>query len=282
MGPADGPSEVLIHRRGTSPLAAAVANAASSHFAEQDDLHNSSVFHPATVVLALRLAVRARPQRRRPAGGRWRATRSAFVSANFSAARTTRCSTPPAQPHTGGGSGRRPAAGLSPEQMAHAFGSAGTQSAGLWEFLRDAVDSKQPHGACSRRGTDGRLPAGWIYGAQRILDGAQGMAAGMSSDADASRLTDRLGTRWALAKRHSSSMRRAGTHPAADALQQLMRTHGLAANDLAAVTALRAPGRDRRARAGGRSADRAPVEVLDGHRARNDRGSWSSGRHRVR
>ena len=27
MGPADGPSEVLIHRRGTSPLAAAVATA---------------------------------------------------------------------------------------------------------------------------------------------------------------------------------------------------------------------------------------------------------------
>ena len=57
MGPADGPSEVLIHRRGTSPLAAAVANAASSHFAEQDDVHNSSVFHPATVVFPPALAV---------------------------------------------------------------------------------------------------------------------------------------------------------------------------------------------------------------------------------
>jgi 2-methylcitrate dehydratase PrpD len=57
MGPADGPSEVLIHRRGTSPLAAAVANAASSHVAEQDDLHNSSVFHPATVVFPPALAV---------------------------------------------------------------------------------------------------------------------------------------------------------------------------------------------------------------------------------
>ena len=65
------------------------------------------------------------------------------------------------------------------------------------------------------------------------------MAAGMSSDADASRLTDRLGTRWALAetsfKFHASCRH---THPAADALQQLMRTHGLAANDLGAVTAL--------------------------------------------
>jgi 2-methylcitrate dehydratase PrpD len=31
--------------------------------------------------------------------------------------------------------------------MLHAFGSAGTQSAGLWEFLRDAADSKQLHTA---------------------------------------------------------------------------------------------------------------------------------------
>ena len=31
--------------------------------------------------------------------------------------------------------------------MLHAFGSAGTQAAGLWEFLRDAADSKQLHTA---------------------------------------------------------------------------------------------------------------------------------------
>ena len=50
MGPADGPSEVLIHRGRTSPLIAAVTNAAAAHFAEQDDVHNGSVFHPAAVV----------------------------------------------------------------------------------------------------------------------------------------------------------------------------------------------------------------------------------------
>src|SRR5258706_15867792 len=47
MGPHDGPSEVLISRRKTSPLFAAMVNAAASHFAEQDDVHNGSVFHPA-------------------------------------------------------------------------------------------------------------------------------------------------------------------------------------------------------------------------------------------
>ena len=37
--------------------------------------------------------------------------------------------------------------GLDAQQMRHAFGSAGTQSAGLWEFLRTAADSKQLHTA---------------------------------------------------------------------------------------------------------------------------------------
>jgi 2-methylcitrate dehydratase PrpD len=75
-------------------------------------------------------------------------------------------------------------------------------------------------------------------GADRIFDGPQGMAAGMSSDADPARLTDRLGTRWALGetsfKFHASCRH---THPAADALQQLMRMQRLAAGDVTQVTA---------------------------------------------
>jgi 2-methylcitrate dehydratase PrpD len=57
MGPADGGAEVLISRRRTSVLFAAMVNAAASHFVEQDDLHNGSVFHPATVVFPAALAV---------------------------------------------------------------------------------------------------------------------------------------------------------------------------------------------------------------------------------
>src|SRR5450631_2368181 len=57
MGPNAGDAEVLISRRRTSPIFAAMVNAASSHFAEQDDVHNSSVFHPATVVFSPVLVV---------------------------------------------------------------------------------------------------------------------------------------------------------------------------------------------------------------------------------
>ena len=61
----------------------------------------------------------------------------------------------------------------------------------------------------------------------------------MSSDADASRLTDGLGTRWTLAEtsfKYHASCRH--THPAADALQQVLRTHRLGAQDVRRVVAL--------------------------------------------
>ncbi len=57
MGPEPGPSEVLIHGRGSSARVAAVGNAAASHAVEQDDVHNGSVFHPATVAFPPALAV---------------------------------------------------------------------------------------------------------------------------------------------------------------------------------------------------------------------------------
>src|SRR3546814_18577544 len=77
--------------------------------------------------------------------------------------------------------------------MLHALGSAGTQSAGLWEFLRDAADSKQLH--TSKAAVNGLIAAYLAHdgftGAQHILEGPQGLAAGMSSDADPAKLTDR-------------------------------------------------------------------------------------------
>jgi len=243
MGPADGPSEVLIHRRGSSPLAAATANAASSHFAEQDDVHNGSVFHPAAVVFPPALAV---------AQALGRSGRELLLASVVGYEVGIRIGEFLGRSHyrifhTTGTAGTLAAAAavgsllrLSPQQMLHAFGSAGTQGAGLWEFLRDAADSKQLHTA---HAAGAGLAAAYLAldgftGAQRILEGAQGMAAGMSTDADPARLTDRLGTRWALAetsfKFHASCRH---THPAADALQQLMRTHRLAADAVERVTA---------------------------------------------
>src|SRR5512137_2531843 len=106
--------------------------------------------------------------------------------------------------------------------------------------MRDAADSKQLH--CAHAASSGLAAAylarGGLTGARRIFEGPQGMAAGMSTDADPARLTDRLGTRWATAetsfKFHASSRH---THPAADALLDVMTKEKLEADQVARVTA---------------------------------------------
>jgi 2-methylcitrate dehydratase PrpD len=243
QGPATGPSEILIHRTTSSPMIAAAVNAASSHFAEQDDVHNSSVFHPAAVVIPPALAVA------QATGASGRDLVTAIVAGyevgirvgEFLGRSHYRIF------HTTGTAGTVAAAaavgrllGLTGDQMQHAFGSAGTQAAGLWEFLRDAADSKQLH--CAHAAASGLAAAHLAHkgltGARRIFEGPQGMAAGMSTDSDPARLIDRLGTRWALAetsfKFHASCRH---THPAADALLSVMTKEHLEAEQVARVTA---------------------------------------------
>jgi 2-methylcitrate dehydratase PrpD len=243
MGPLDGPCEILIDRSRSTPVFAAMVNAASSHFAEQDDVHNGSVFHPAAVVFPAALAVA------QALGSSGRELLAASVAGYEVGIRVGEFLGRSHYKvfHTTGTAGTLAAAaaagrllGLAPAPMRHAFGSAGTQSAGLWEFLRDAADSKQLHTAhaASCGVAAALLAADGFTGARHILEGSQGMAAGMSRDADPARLTAGLGTRWATAetsfKFHAACRH---THPAADALLQAMQAHGLATADIASVTA---------------------------------------------
>ena len=177
MGPGDGPSEVLIHRRGSSALVAAIANAAASHVAEQDDLHNSSVLHPATVVFPPALAV---AQSLGASGSELLAAVVAGYEVGVRVGEFLGRSHYRIF-HTTGTAGTLAAAaavgrllGLDADRMAHAFGSAGTQAAGLWEFLREAADSKQLHTAhaASAGLTAAYLAADGFTGAHRIFDGA--------------------------------------------------------------------------------------------------------------
>ena len=241
MGPASGKSEDFVNRRGTSPVFAAMVNAAAAHVVEQDDVHNGSVFHPAAVIFPPALAV---AQALGTSG-------KDFITASVVGYEVgIRIGEFLGRSHykifhTTGTAGTVAAAvtvgrllKLTPEQMLHAIGSAGTQAAGLWEFLRDAADSKQLHTAHAAANglASAYLALEGFTGARRILEGAQGMAAGMSTDANPAKLVDRLGTRWALPetsfKFHASCRH---THPAADALQQAMKQHKLKASDIASV-----------------------------------------------
>ncbi|AJP48839.1 2-methylcitrate dehydratase [Rugosibacter aromaticivorans] len=237
-------AEVLISRRSTSAYFAAMVNAAASHYVEQDDVHNGSVFHPATVVFPPALAL---------AQSLGKSGKDFLLAVVVGYEVGIRVGEFLGRSHyrifhTTGTAGTLAAAaaagsllGLNAEQMLHAFGSAGTQAAGLWEFLRDAADSKQLHTA---RAAGNGLTAAWLAkegftGARKILEGDQGMATGMCAISPApqpAKLTDRLGSRWALAetsfKFHASCRH---THPAADALLRVMTTNGLHADDIAKV-----------------------------------------------
>lgn len=243
MGPQSGPSTILVSGRRTSPFFAALVNGASSHVAEQDDVHNGSVFHPAAVVFP---AVAAMAEAGNVDGRR---VIEAVVAGYEVGIRVGEAfgRTHYEVFHTTGTAGTLAASaavgkilGLDEDGLNHALGTAGTQAAGLWEFLKDAADSKQVHTA--KAAADGLLAAflarGGVTGARRIFEGQRGMAAGMSRDADVTRLTDGLGSRWSILemsyKWHASCRH---THPAADALDHVLRREGLASDDVAAVTA---------------------------------------------
>ncbi len=239
-----GSAEILITRSSSSPFLATLANAAASHVVEQDDVHNGSVFHPATIVFPAALATA------QTIGASGEDLLVASVVGYEVGIRVGEFLGRSHYKifHTTGTAGTLASAAavgrllkLTPTQMLHAFGSAGTQSAGLWEFLRDAADSKQLHTAhASATGLmSAYLAQAGFTGAEHILEGKQGLAAGMSSDADLSKLTDRLGSRWATAetsfKFHASCRH---THPAADALLQVMIAHQLKPSDIAKVDTL--------------------------------------------
>ena len=239
-----GPAEILINRKTSSPFLAAMANAAASHVAEQDDVHNGSVFHPATVVFPPALAC---AQAIGASGEDLLVAAVAGYEVGIRVGEFLGRSHYKVF-HTTGTAGTLAAAAtvgrllkLNPAQMLNAFGSAGTQSAGLWEFLRDAADSKQLHTA--HAASTGLMSAyiahAGFTGAEHILEGKQGLAAGMSSDSDPSKLIDRLGSRWALAEtsfKYYASCRH--THPAADALLQVMQANKLTPSDITKVETL--------------------------------------------
>ena len=249
MAPQGGTAQVLVNRSQTSPYFAAMVNAAASHVVEQDDVHNGSVFHPATVVFPVALAV---AQTLGSSGKQMLAASVAGYEVGIRVGEFLGRSHYKVF-HTTGTAGTLAAAatagsllGLNAAQMQHALGSAGTQAAGLWEFLRTAADSKQLHTAHAAAAglMSAYLAKDGFTGAAQILEGPQGMAAGMSSDADVAKLTDGIENgakdgsvkRWATVEtsfKYHACCRH--THPAADALLQVMKAHHLQPQDIARV-----------------------------------------------
>jgi 2-methylcitrate dehydratase PrpD len=173
----------------TSSLAASLVNGASSHIVEMDDLHRESILHPAAAILPAALAA---GEREGVSGKELIVAISAGYEMGIRVAlavgpshyrfwhTTATCGT------FGAAAASAKALGLNEEQFAWAIGSAGTQAAGLWEFLVESAMSKQLHaGKAAMNGLLAALLAKEGFtGAMGILEGEKGFFRATSQDFD--------------------------------------------------------------------------------------------------
>jgi 2-methylcitrate dehydratase PrpD len=110
--------------------------------------------------------------------------------------------------------------GLDDDQAMHALGNAGTQSAGLWQFLATGAMSKHLHaGRAAEAGVvAGELAALGFTGPPAILEGPTGFFAGACPDADPGAVLRDADAPWQV---HLTSIKPwpscRHTHPAIDA-----------------------------------------------------------------
>lgn len=200
---------------------------ALTHTMEMDDLHKQSVTHPGCVVVPAAIAIAARE------GLSGKEMLIAVLRGYESMCRVGNAvgrshykiwhSTATCGPF-GSAIAAGSLLGLSKEQLVWALGNAGTQSAGVWEFMNSGGMSKHLH--AGRAAEAGILAADLarhgFTGPTRILEGKQGLFAASCPDAQASAITAMPQGPWQLVQtsikpwpccRH--------THPAIDAALEI-------------------------------------------------------------
>ncbi len=226
----------------TTALNAALANGAFSHALDMDDLHNASIIHLGTVVVPAALAVAEQT------GASGPALITAVAAGYEVGARVGEAVNPEAYFywHTTGTAGTFGAAaaaasllGLDAGQTAHCLGSAGSQAAGLWEFLRDGAMSKTLH--AGKAAMNGILAAvlarEGFTGATAILEGEKGFCRAMSPAPRLDKLTAGLGNGAYKIDENSFKPYAAckHCHPAINAAQLLRARSGFDPARIAAV-----------------------------------------------
>ena len=187
----------------SSAAGAALANGVASHILELDDIHKASTVHAAAAIIPAALAMAEREH----ADGR--AFLRAVVLGYEAALRIGEAVNPSHYRFwhptgTAATFGAAVAAGsilrLNARQMLDAFGSAGTQAAGLWEFNADGAMSKHLHpGKAAFNGIiSADLAREGFTGATRILEGDRGFFRAMSESHNPARITEGLGERWKI------------------------------------------------------------------------------------
>lgn len=177
---------------------AVFCNSANSHSMDFDDLYNGATIHPGCVVIP---SVLAMAEREHSSGQ----DIIAAICAGYEACTRVGESVNPESYkywHTTGTAGVFGSAAaaanllhLSDNETLMCYGTAGTQAAGLWEFLNDGAMSKPLHaGKAATAGVfSAYLSKEGFTGASRILEGNKGFCKAMSSSPHYQKICEKLG-----------------------------------------------------------------------------------------
>lgn len=236
------PQATLVTGGRSSVANAALVNGGASHIVELDDIHKSSIIHAATVVVPAALAV-----------AEWKGKSGkdliAAVAVGYDVCFRIGEAVSPSHYYywhntaTCGTFGSVAAAAklldLTEEQMIHALGNAGTQAAGLWEFIVDGAMTKQLHpGKAAMNGVlAALLGQKGFTGPSRILEGKRGFFEAMSEQANPNAITDGLAEQYKITensfKIHASCRH---THQAIDIALDIRRERQLNPEEIEEIT----------------------------------------------
>jgi 2-methylcitrate dehydratase PrpD len=240
----DGTGTIIGSEQRTALPWAAFANACLGHITEVDDGHRMSIMHIGTVVLPV---VFAYAEKLSSSG---KDMIEAAVCGYDLAIRVGECL---GKDHytiwhttaTAGTFGAAAAAAkmlkLSEEEIVWTLGHAGTQAAGLWQFLLDgSVKAKAFHpGKAVFNGIlAAELAAQGIEGPEHIFEGEKGFCRSASPDFDLSYLTDRLGSHFKVDEVNFKGYPTCGqTHSMIDAVKKIMENRELKPEEIEKIEA---------------------------------------------
>ena len=239
-----GHSTVIPYGEKNSAPFSALVNGAAAHALEMDDVHRDSVLHPASVVIS---AVFASAERERVSGKLLiesivtgyeimiRAGEGVGRSHYWFWHNTSTCGT------FGATAGVGKMLGLTVDQHVHALGNAGSQSAGLWEFLADGANTKLLH--TGKAAMNGILAADLakrnFTGARRIFEGERGFYRATSKDYSLEKLIQGIDDRPVRYRILSNSFKPypscRHTHSVIDAALELVLKHHIDWQDVEKV-----------------------------------------------
>ena len=126
--------------------------------------------------------------------------------------------------------------GLDSQQTLMCYGSAGTQAAGLWEFLKEGAMSKALHAgkSCYAGVLSAYLSREGFTGASHILEGEKGFCRAMVAEPHLDKLTEGLGNGHLIIDDNSFKPYACckHSHSALFAIQKLCAAHQVQASDV--------------------------------------------------